>query len=398
MATVYSGLKTNNISSTAVPLLQQTTPLKEHGSYTVSPKEESPPPPSPSPPPVPVVTEVVVVNSKPSARAFHIVTTAQGTPNHWQARVHYYWYKQRKEECHKQPDCDMGGFTRLLHSGAADDLMDEIPTIVVDPLPETTLKHTYYVVLNRPFAFKEWIKTVSIPEKYVLMAEADHLFLRPLRNLMIGEIPAAAPFSYIDPARYQNIVEKFTGPVSSEELRAIPHIGNSPTIMSYKDLSRVAEIWLNTSVAIWNDKEAHEAWSWILEMYGFTLATHIAGLRGISTPAEFMAHPPWDTNRVCSKNNELYYILHFTYPMTYNISGHYMTNENDTTWKFDKRSYSSIPPPRNLPPPQKNIQSELIKDLINMINQATSNIPCWDKYAKSGHVEPCDEVIPSATT
>lgn len=29
----------------------------------------------------------------------------------------------------------MGGFTRLLHSGRPDEYMDEIPTIVVDPLP-----------------------------------------------------------------------------------------------------------------------------------------------------------------------------------------------------------------------------------------------------------------------
>ncbi len=35
-------------------------------------------------------------------------------------------------------NCEMGGFTRLLHSGKADDLMDEIPTVVVNPLPEQT--------------------------------------------------------------------------------------------------------------------------------------------------------------------------------------------------------------------------------------------------------------------
>jgi hypothetical protein len=29
----------------------------------------------------------------------------------------------------------MGGFTRLLHSGEPDDLMDEIPTWVAQPLP-----------------------------------------------------------------------------------------------------------------------------------------------------------------------------------------------------------------------------------------------------------------------
>lgn len=30
---------------------------------------------------------------------------------------------------------EMGGFTRILHSGQPDHVMDEIPTFVVDPLP-----------------------------------------------------------------------------------------------------------------------------------------------------------------------------------------------------------------------------------------------------------------------
>ena len=30
---------------------------------------------------------------------------------------------------------EMGGFTRILHSGEPDHVMDEIPTFVVDPLP-----------------------------------------------------------------------------------------------------------------------------------------------------------------------------------------------------------------------------------------------------------------------
>jgi hypothetical protein len=37
----------------------------------------------------------------------------------------------------------MGGFTRLLHSGKPDDLMDEIPTVVVDPLPASMVEHSW---------------------------------------------------------------------------------------------------------------------------------------------------------------------------------------------------------------------------------------------------------------
>lgn len=41
-------------------------------------------------------------------------------------------YKQMKD----REGSEMGGFTRILHSGKPDHMMDEIPTFVVDPLPE----------------------------------------------------------------------------------------------------------------------------------------------------------------------------------------------------------------------------------------------------------------------
>ena len=43
---------------------------------------------------------------------------------------------QRQCEDEKGVDCQMGGFTRILHSGEPDELMDEIPTHVVEPLQD----------------------------------------------------------------------------------------------------------------------------------------------------------------------------------------------------------------------------------------------------------------------
>lgn len=63
---------------------------------------------------------------------FHVALTATDAPySKWQCRIMYYWYKKKKE----LPGSEMGGFTRILHSGNPDNLMDEIPTFVVDPLP-----------------------------------------------------------------------------------------------------------------------------------------------------------------------------------------------------------------------------------------------------------------------
>lgn len=43
----------------------------------------------------------------------------------------YFWYLRIKG---KKPK-NMGGFTRILHSGEPDDWMHEIPTVIVKPLP-----------------------------------------------------------------------------------------------------------------------------------------------------------------------------------------------------------------------------------------------------------------------
>ena len=223
------------------------------------------------PPVIKPSTHVSVRNS----RKYHTITTTQGFANHWQARIHYYWFKKQKETCEALGEvfCDIGGFTRLLHSGHADDLMDEIPTVVVDKLPDAMLKSSSYVVLNRPYAFLQWLDRVSIPERYIMMAEADHLFIRPMPNLMPGERSGAALFSYIVPSEYKNIVRKFVGQVSDEEIGQIPKIGNSPTFISVQDFRKVAPLWCVLVAALggWGLKD------WVMWGLGF----RGGGLRGL---------------------------------------------------------------------------------------------------------------------
>lgn len=80
----------------------------------------------------PVTTRPADLSGEPSAK-FHVALTATDAPySKWQCRIMYYWYKKMRD----MPGSDMGGFTRVLHSGSPDSLMDEIPTVVVDPLPE----------------------------------------------------------------------------------------------------------------------------------------------------------------------------------------------------------------------------------------------------------------------
>ena len=115
-------------------------------------------------------------------------------------------------------------------------------------------------MLNRPYAFAQWVKQAEIPERYVLMAEPDHVFLRPMPNLMRGDAPASFPFFYIEPSRKDNIpiTQRFTGPLRKRELEKIAPIGNAPTFISFEDMRRVMPLWMNTSIAVFKDPEANK--------------------------------------------------------------------------------------------------------------------------------------------
>lgn len=85
-------------------------------------------------------------------KTYHVVLTANAAKYvQWQCRVMYYWYKKRKAE--QGPDGQMGGFTRVLHEGRGDELMEEIPSCVVDRLSQ----EYGFVVLSRPNALVQML-------------------------------------------------------------------------------------------------------------------------------------------------------------------------------------------------------------------------------------------------
>ncbi|KAA8550153.1 hypothetical protein F0562_001831 [Nyssa sinensis] len=191
---------------------------------------------------------------------FHVALTATDAPySKWQCRIMYYWYKKVKD----MPGSDIGGFTRVLHSGSPDNLMEEIPTFVVDPLPDGLDRG--YIVLNRPWAFVQWLEKATIEEEYILMAEPDHIFVNPLPNLARGDYPAGFPFFYIKPAENEKIIRKYypeeKGPVTN-----VDPIGNSPVIIKKSLLEKIAPTWMNISLGMKHDQETDKAFGWVLEM------------------------------------------------------------------------------------------------------------------------------------
>lgn len=302
-------------------------------------------------------------SAKPtSKRLFHTAVTASDSVyNTWQCRIMYYWFKKFKSS----PGSDMGGFTRILHSGKPDKFMDEIPTFVAQPLPSGMDQG--YIVLNRPWAFVQWLQKADIKEDYILMAEPDHIIVKPIPNLSRDGLGAAFPFFYIEPKKYEKVLRKYfpehKGPVTK-----IDPIGNSPVIVGRESLKKIAPTWMNVSLAMKKDPETDKAFGWVLEMYAYAVSSALHDVGNILYK-DFMIQPPWDL-KVGNK-----FIIHYTYGCDYNMKGE-LTYGKIGEWRFDKRSFDSTLPPRNLPLPPPGVPESVVT-LVKMVNEATANIPNW---------------------
>jgi hypothetical protein len=63
-----------------------------------------------------------------------------------------------------------------------------------------------------------------------------------------------------------------------------------------------------------------QAWGWVQEMYGFTIAAWLTGIRKFDLYLHMAAQPPWDTDMEMAPGRP-YYILHYTYGMDYKLTG-----------------------------------------------------------------------------
>lgn len=72
----------------------------------------------------------------------------------------------------------MHHFTRVLHRSSDDVLMEEIPTVRVEPLDPSCDVWCEYPVASRPSAILQWLESGDPKGDWVLMAETDHLFVK----------------------------------------------------------------------------------------------------------------------------------------------------------------------------------------------------------------------------
>ncbi|KAG6781631.1 hypothetical protein POTOM_014542 [Populus tomentosa] len=274
---------------------------------------------------------------------FHVALTATDAPySKWQCRIMYYCYKKNRD----LSGSEMGGFTRILHSGKPENLMDEMPTVVVDPLPAGR-------------------------DRIYLMAEPDHILVNPLPNLARGGLRAAFPFFYIEPAKFENIVRKYypeeKGPVTD-----IDPIGNSPVIIKKVFTLEIPFLTLLLLVAELRYAYAvAAALNDVQHVLRKDFMLQVQSKPYVALCAQFIkSPPPWDLS------TRKFFIIHYTYGCDCNLKGQ-LTYGKIGEWRFDKRSFLRGPPPKNLPLPPPGVPESVVT-LVKMVNEATANIPNWD--------------------
>jgi hypothetical protein len=315
---------------------------------------------------------------------YHVLLPCDGRVYHeWQCRLFYYWYGRIKES--KNPKA-MGGFTRLLHSGKPDEWMDEVPTVVVDPLPKNLEGVADgYIMLNRPYAVHQWVDRYMrmIPENFVLLAEPDHLFIRAPPLWASYNRPSAYPYGFIDVnnEKHRAVFERFN--TKSVPVKQWHQVGPSPLMISKKQLGLIAYPWLNISFALKQDQEAYDMFGWTSEMYAFSIAAAVTpgGPKAFTMRPEFMVQPPWDTD-LNGKNGKRAAFIHYTYSQDFDAEGKF-TPAVVGKWHFDKRDYIAKYPLHKTKRPPVGCNNAATKLLLKLLNIGARSLDGWADRAYS---------------
>ena len=131
----------------------------------------------------------------------------------------------------------------------------------------------------------------------------------------------------------------------------------------------MAPVWSEVTLKIKMDKEADKEWGWVLEMYGYTIASKSSGCdtncdRGSPRNLGTRKSPTFTS---CT-----------TYGNDYDENGKF-TPGKVGKWHWDKRTWMGVdPPPRRFPAPPKGCDNELVARLVEMVNEAAENLPNWE--------------------
>jgi hypothetical protein len=214
----------------------------------------------------------------------------------------------------------------------------------------------------------------------VLIAETDHIFMHAIPNTAALHAPATYVFNYmgINPD-FEKIVHRVWpvgGATEPPNFRNVQPIGPSPVLIHKADLERVAAVWHAKAMALKTDPEAERRLGWVIEMWGYAVASASIGLRHTLFP-DFQVEPgALSSPAQLSRFLERYWILHYTYQFEYYLDSTPCRPWTIGEFSLDKRHFSDSYPqrPLPLPPPKANVAAFF---LVNALNEAMGNISGW---------------------
>lgn len=307
---------------------------------------------------------------------YHTIVTCDGSVYaQWQVRVQYFHWKALKQQ--EGPGSPVGGYTRLLHSGYADGLMAEVPTVVVDPLPPE-VPDGGYIVLHRPYALLQWVRlgySAKANEDYIFMTEPDYLFVALPRLMATRHMAASYHFTYMDPKLNAHVINKFN--TKKVAITDVYPVGNAPTMVAKKAFQEICPIWYDLAVRFKRSEEVERSFGWILEMYAWSVASSQLeeGPLKYELHKEMMAQPPWDGSMTKPDGTPIN-IIHYTYGQDCRESDGKPLTGQVGSWHFDKRDYEHTYPPGHIRLPTKCDCPTMIA-VAKMINEASAAIEPW---------------------
>lgn len=163
-----------------------------------------------------------------------------------------------------------------------------------------------------------------------------------------------------DPPKLRPVIAKYFDPLN------VDPVGPSPIIIHKDLLTKVVDPWWKLCLELKRDPDANRVFGWVLEMWGWALATARLGVKH-KVVSELQAEP----GGLGIPSIDNYYLYHYTFDL-----------DTRAGWMWSKRHFMGQYPPRISEPPKKVTAST--RRFVQMMNEAMddpSNQP-WRHASK----------------
>ena len=261
----------------------------------------------------------------------HTMITSNGQPYmNWQTRVFYATWRKVS----RTPGSPLRHFTRVLHRKTDDELMEEVPTVRIDPTHPECDNGCDYSVKDRARAIAQWTETSDARRcSHVFMAEADYILVKspPPSTMLHPGHSYGFLFGYIIPWHKDAMPAStvFHDVNRHGPMENVPQSGNAPQVMHVDDLRKIAPTWADLVELGESNAIVKKVFGWVRDMYAFDFAAVRHGLKVHYPPVPFnklMVQPPADVRlgKGC--------LMHYTWgPIISDKDGNRL-------WSFDKRA------------------------------------------------------------